>query len=185
MTARFSFAAPPPAWGAVFFMCATLAVMTPATAVPAAAQSVDATALSQSSKQRKPVNIEADQMEILDQDKRAVFTGNVDAVRDDVTLKTDRLVADYVETTREGGEKDTEVTFLEATGNVVIVTARQRITGAWAKMDVKANQVTIGGDVVVHQGQTVLRGQQLFVDLDKNTSQLTGGRVKGSFVPSQ
>lgn len=185
MTASFSIAAPAPAWGAVLFICGTLTIMALVSAVPAAAQTVDATALSQSSKQPKPVDIEADQMEILDQDKRAVFTGNVDAVRDDVTLKSDKLVADYVETAKEGGGKDTEVTFLEATGNVVIVTARQRITGAWAKMDVKANQVTIGGDVVVHQGQTVLRGQQLFVDLDKNTSQLTGGRVKGSFVPSQ
>jgi lipopolysaccharide export system protein LptA len=67
----------------------------------------------------------------------------------------------------------------------VIETPEQRITGAWAKMDVKANQVTIGGDVVVTQGTTVLRGEQLFVDLNKDTSEMTGGRVRGRFVPGQ
>jgi lipopolysaccharide export system protein LptA len=79
----------------------------------------------------------------------------------------------------------TEVTFLEATGAVVIETAQQRITGAWAKMDVKANQVTVGGNVVVTQGSTVLRGEQLLVDLNANTSEMTGGRVRGRFVPNQ
>jgi lipopolysaccharide export system protein LptA len=77
------------------------------------------------------------------------------------------------------------VTFLEAAGNVVIETTQQRITGTWAKMDVKSNQVTVGGNVVVTQGSTVLHGQQLFVDLDKNTSEMTGGRVRGRFVPGQ
>jgi lipopolysaccharide export system protein LptA len=52
-------------------------------------------------------------------------------------------------------------------------------------MDVQSNQVTVGGNVVVTQGSTVLRGEQLFVDLDKNTSEMTGGRVKGKFVPRQ
>jgi lipopolysaccharide export system protein LptA len=68
---------------------------------------------------------------------------------------------------------------------VVIETAQQRITGAWARMDVAANQVTVGGDVVVTQGSTELRGEQLFVDLDKDTSEMTGGRVRGRFVPGQ
>jgi lipopolysaccharide export system protein LptA len=43
--------------------------------------------------------------------------------------------------------------------------------------------VVVTGNVTVKQGQTVMHGNQLNVDLDKNTSQLTGGRVKGSFVP--
>lgn len=149
------------------------------------AQSVDTTALVQSAQQPNAVNIEADQMEVQDDNKRAIFSGNVDASRGDIVLKTDKLVADYVEADGASGGDSTEVTFLEATGHVEIDTARQRITGSWARMDVKANHVTVGGDVVVTQGGTVLRGEELFVDLNKNTSQLTGGRVKGSFVPRQ
>ena len=143
---------------------------------------VDTSAIAQSARQPGEVNIEADRMEVLDQEKRAIFIGNVDAQRGEIAFSTDRLVADYEETPGEGG---TDVTFLEATGAVVIETPGQRITGAWAKMDVKSNQVTVGGNVVVTQGTTVLHGEQLFVDLDKNTSEMTGGRVKGRFVPGQ
>ena len=43
-------------------------------------------------------------------------------------------------------------------------------------------------DVVIQQvvqGKTVMNGEQLFVDLNTNRSQMTGGRVKGSFIPGQ
>jgi lipopolysaccharide export system protein LptA len=146
---------------------------------------VDTSEIAQSARQPGEVNIEADRMEVLDKEKRAIFIGNVDAQRGNIAFKTDRLVAEYEESTGESGESGTSVTFLEATGAVVIETAQQRITGAWAKMDVAANQVTVGGDVVVTQGSTVLRGEQLFVDLDKDTSEMTGGRVRGRFVPGQ
>jgi lipopolysaccharide export system protein LptA len=145
---------------------------------------IDTSEIAQSARQPGEVNIEADRMEVLDQEKRAIFIGNVDAKRGNIAFKTDRLVADYEETGGESGG-GTSVTFLEATGAVVIETAQQRITGAWAKMDVKSNQVTVGGNVVVTQGSTVLRGEQLVVDLDKDTSEMTGGRVKGRFVPNQ
>jgi lipopolysaccharide export system protein LptA len=38
---------------------------------------------------------------------------------------------------------------------------------------------------VVEQGGSVVRGNQLVVDLATNRSQMTGGRVKGLFTPSQ
>jgi lipopolysaccharide export system protein LptA len=150
---------------------------------PAFAQTVDTANLSAASKEKKEVNIEADQMEVMDKERKAIFMGNVDATRGDVRLKSDKLVVTYNEVQQTDGSKKTDVTFLDASGNVVIVTARQRITGQTAHMDVKANKVTVDGNVTVTQGETILRGRPLLVDLDTNTSQLTGGRVKGSFVP--
>jgi lipopolysaccharide export system protein LptA len=152
---------------------------------PALAQQVDAQELSTASSSKKDVDIEADRMEVLNDQKKAIFTGRVDAKREDVTLNAEKLVVDYVETPQQDGTKKTEVTFLEATGGVVIVTARQRITGDWAKMDVKADRLTVGGEVTVVQGKTVLKGKQLSIDLKTKHSELTGGRVKGSFVPGQ
>jgi hypothetical protein len=35
------------------------------------------------------------------------------------------------------------------------------------------------------QDKSIIMGEKLFVDLDKNVSEMTGGRVKGSFVPAQ
>jgi lipopolysaccharide export system protein LptA len=52
-------------------------------------------------------------------------------------------------------------------------------------MDVKANDLTVGENVKIVQGKNVLTGTKLFVDLDTNKSELTGGRVRGSFVNDQ
>lgn len=154
------------------------------TSAPVAAQQVNTVDLQKANSSKKDVDIEADRMEVLDEQKQAIFTGNVDARREDVTLHSDKLVIDYADTPQQDGSKKTEVKYLEATGNVVIVTSKQRITGQWAKVDVKANKLTVGDDVTVVQDKTVLKGKQLFVDLKTNRSELSGGRVKGSFVPS-
>ncbi len=131
----------------------------------------------------KPVDIEADQMEIKDKEKQAIFTGNVDAKRSDVTLRCDRLVVDYGEAKQADGTNKTEVSKLDATGNVVIITAKEKITGDWAKMNVKTNDLVVGGNVTLVQGNTVLRGQKLNANLDTNKVEMSGGRVKGSFLP--
>lgn len=151
----------------------------------AAAQSVTSGELSTASKTEKDVDIEADSMQVLEDEQQAVFTGNVDATRGTVRLNSDKLVVHYKEKPRDDGTKKTEVTHLDANGNVVIVTRNQRITGQWAKMNVTANELTVGGNVVVVQGKTIVKGKKLFVDLDTNKSEMTGGRVKGSFVPGE
>lgn len=152
---------------------------------PAAAQTVDATEAAAESKTGREVNIEANQMEILDDSNKAIFRGKVVAVRGDITLKCETLVVNYAETADAKGAKNTEVTFLDAAGDVVIQTRRQTVTGEVANMDVRTNVVTVKGGVKVVQGKTVIRGAQLKVDLDTNKSEVTGGRVRGSFVPRQ
>jgi lipopolysaccharide export system protein LptA len=151
--------------------------------LPAISQTVD----TKDAEAKTPTNvdIEADQMEILDEQKKAIFKGKVKAVRGKVTLNCDTLVVTYTETADAQGEKKTDVTFLDASGSVVIVTSGQTVTGTTAHMDVKANKVTVKNNVKVVQGKTVINGQQLFVDLNTNKSEMTGGRVKGSFVPGQ
>ena len=52
-------------------------------------------------------------------------------------------------------------------------------------MDVKANTMIVEGNVKVVQGKTIVTGQRLFSDLNASKSQMTGGRVKSSFVPGQ
>jgi lipopolysaccharide export system protein LptA len=173
--------------------------------LPAWAQTVDTAGASKDAKTPRNVDIEADSMEILDQQKKAIFKGNVNAKRGNVTLKCDSLVVTYTETattakqqtgtqtatdggtqgTDQDGGKKTEVTFLDAEGNVVIVTDKQTVTGKTAHMDIKANKLWVKGGAKVVQGKTIMNGQQLFVDLNTNKSEMTGGRVKGSFVPEK
>ena len=161
------------------------AILLGALSPQALAQTVDTADASAEAKTGKEVNIEANQMELLDDAKKAIFRGKVVATRGAITLTCETLVVNYAETVQKDGAKKTEVTFLDAAGAVVIVTPKQTVTGAWAKMDIKTNEVNVGGGVKVVQGKTIITGDKLFVDLDTNKSQVTGGRVKGSFVPRQ
>lgn len=148
----------------------------------ALAQSTTAPAID--TKSPKAVDIEANEMEIIDKDTRAIFRGNVNAKRSDVNLKCETLVVEYSEVKQADGTNKTDVTHLDAKGSVVIVTSNQTITGEWAKFDVKANKLNVGGNVKVVQGKTRISGPLLKVDLDTNRSEMTGGRVKGSFQPN-
>ncbi len=130
-----------------------------------------------------PTNIEADQMEILDADKKAVFRGNVDATRGDTNLKANELTVVYAEVKQPDGSSRTDATSLDAKGNVAIKTPRETITGDWAKFNPQSNSLVVGGNVKLVQGSTVLTGRELRADLDTDRIEMTGGRVKGSFLP--
>ena len=130
-----------------------------------------------------PVDIEADQMEILDADKKAVFTGNVDATRGDTNLKAAKLTVTYADVKQADGSSKTDATDLDARGSVVIKTPRETITGEWAKFDPQGNTLVVGGNVKLVQGSTVLTGNELHADLNTDKIEMKGGRVKGSFLP--
>jgi lipopolysaccharide export system protein LptA len=154
-------------------------------AFSATAQTVDTSEAAAEARSGKEVNIESNTMELLDDAKKAIFRGKVVAMRGDIKLNCETLVVNYTDVEQPDGARKTEVTFLDAAGKVLIKTRTQTVTGAWAKMDVKTNEVTVGGGVKVVQGSNIITGDKLFVDLDTNKSQVTGGRVKGSFLPKQ
>ena len=138
---------------------------------------------AQTAKPPEPVNIEANEMEILDADKKAVFRGDVDATRGDTNLKSDELTVTYAEVKQADGTSKTDATNLNARGAVTIKTRRETISGDWAKFDPQANKLVVGGNVKLVQGSTVLTGKELKADLNTNKVEMSGGRVKGSFLP--
>ena len=135
-----------------------------------------------SAAQKGPVTVEANEMELVEGGKQAKFRGAVDAVRTDGRIRSDAMIVDYTEVKQADGSTKSEVSKLDATGNVTITTKTQVITGEWAKMDVTANTLVVGGNVKVVQGKTVLTGPKLNVDLNTDRTVMSGGRVKGSFV---
>ena len=133
-----------------------------------------------------PVEVEANEMEIIDADKQAIFRGQVDAVRDSEHIRSDLMTVYYADVKQPDGTSKSQVSKLDATGNVTITTKKQTITGEWAKLDVQANTLLVGGHVKLVEGKTTLQGEKLTVDLDTNRTLMTGGgkvRAKASFVP--
>lgn len=152
-------------------------------AAGALAQTIDTDSIRDSATSSQNVNIEADSMEVLEAEKKAIFTGNVNAERTGTTLTSDRMVVTYKDVPLSDGSKRTDVSLIDAKGNVEIKTARQVITGEHAVLDVASDLLTVTGNVVVTEGSTVIRGSTLKANLKAKTSSMTGGRVKGSFVP--
>jgi lipopolysaccharide export system protein LptA len=120
------------------------------------------------------VDVTANEMEILDAEKKAIFRGAVDATRGTTNLKADALTVTYADVQQPNGSTKTDATDLDARGNVTIKTPRETITGDWARFDPPANQLVVGGGVKLVRGDTVLTGDELRADLSTDKSEGKG-----------
>jgi lipopolysaccharide export system protein LptA len=147
----------------------------------------------------QPVHIEAEQLEVHDKDKTATFTGKVVVTQGDTIMRCKTLTVFYVgPPEKNAGPKpaatvsasgDQKIKKLEAHGDVVVNQNDQIATGDTALFDMDTNVITMTGGVVLTQGQNVLRGSKLVVDMASGYSRVesgssNGGRVQGLFVPS-
>src|SRR5436190_9853485 len=80
-----------------------------------------------------PVEVEANEMEIVDVNKQAIFRGNVDAVRGSQKIRSDTMTVFYADVKQPDGTTKSQASKLDAKGNVIITTSKQVITGEWAK----------------------------------------------------
>ena len=156
-------------------------------AAPALAQEEAAPAAKAETKGAKaapqPVDIVSNEMEILDKEKKAVFRGAVDATKGTTNIKSDTLTVTYADVKQPDGTTKTDATAIDAQGNVTITTPKEVITGDWAKYNPQTEKLTVGGNVKLVQGTTVLQGNELVSDLKTSRTQMKGDRVKGSFLP--
>lgn len=149
----------------------------------------------------QPVHIDAATLEVRDKDKVATFSGNVHVTQGDTGLRCKSLLVFYEQGGENDGKRKTmlaaspgpggqqKIKRLEAHGGVVVTQKEQTATGDLGIFDMRANTVTLTGNVVMTQGQNVLRGDRLVVDLTSGVSRVESGkngtgRVQGLFQPS-
>jgi len=140
-----------------------------------------------------PIEIEADNLEVLDAQNVAIFRGNVEVVQGTATLRTRELRVHYQsgEDGAIGPTSNQGLRLLEAFGAVEIRSEDQYASGDEARFDFVTEIITLTGAVLLQQGENVVRGQQLVVDLTTRESRLDAapsassgsGRVSGTFVP--
>lgn len=136
-----------------------------------------------------PIEIEADKLEVRQEQQLAVFTGNVVAVQGGMTLKTDEMKVTYrQEGESSGGNVGGAISQLEAIGNVIITTAKEKATGKRGIYNVDAGAIDLEGGVILSNKDGELQGQSLRMDLNTGISVIDGGaksRVKGIFTPQR
>ena len=153
-----------------------------------------------SQNRNQPVHIEAGTLEVRDKDKVATFSGNVKVTQGDTAMRCKSLTVFYEQDGKDadksksvavadpgpGGQQ--RIKKLEARGGVVVTQKQQTATGDLGLFDMEGNTVTLSGNVVMTQGQNVLKGDKLVVDLTNGVSRVESGkngqgRVQGLFQP--
>jgi lipopolysaccharide export system protein LptA len=148
----------------------------------------------------KPIKITSATLEVRDKDKMATFAGDVHLVQGDTTLRSKTLVVFYDDDTsakpgtpsassQAGPQQNQQIKRVEAKGNVIVVQKDQTATGESGIFDMKANTVTLVGNVVISQGPNTVKGDTLTVDMTTGVSRMACGkaqekcRVQGLFQP--
>src|SRR5438309_2711241 len=158
----------------------------------------------------QPIQIDAATLEMRDKKKEATFSGNVKVVQGDTTMTSKTLVVFYeststsaaaptppansktaaksaaMQSTTPGPGGSSSIKRLEARGNVVVTQKDQVVTGETAVFDTRSNLITMLGGVVLTQGNNVLRGDRLLVDMTTGVSRVESdsGRFQGLFQSS-
>ena len=146
-----------------------------------------------------PVQIEAATLEVHDKSKTATFSGNVQVVQGDTTMRCRSLVVFYGQEVgigeAGGGEAATGTTAkstlggtkgaqnirrIEARGGVTVLTKDQSASGDLGIYDLKTKTITLSGNVVVSQGQNVIHGERVVVDTETGNARVESGSAAGA-----
>jgi lipopolysaccharide export system protein LptA len=160
----------------------------------------------------QPVQIEAATLEVRDKNKTATFSGNVQVVSGDTTMKCQNLTVFYGQevgadgaaaaksatTSAPGMPKNAQnIRRIEARGGVTVLTKDQNASGELGVYDLKTKTITLTGNVVISQGQNVIHGEKVVVDTVTGYARVesgnpvvgansnSGGRVRAMIVPSK
>jgi len=132
----------------------------------------------------KPIKINSATLEVRDKDKVATFAGDVHLVQGDTTLRSKTLVVFYDDdaaskpaapsagATQAGSQQNQQIKRVEAKGNVIVTQKEQIATGDNGLFDMRANTITLLGNVVISQGPNVVRGEKLTVDMTTGVSRV-------------
>jgi lipopolysaccharide export system protein LptA len=156
----------------------------------------------------QPIRITSTSLEVHDKDHYATFSGNVHVVQGESTLRCKTLVVFYEDSSgapaapkggntaaAKGGpptSSNQQIKRLECKGNVVVTQKDpatqkdQTATGDNGVFEMKTNTAVLTGNVVVTQGDNVIRGDKLFIDMTTGVSRVESnkGRVDALFKPN-
>ena len=161
--------------------------------LPAAAQQLQTGFADFGQDQDTPIEIEADALEVQDKQSTAIFTGNVTVRQGNAALQTSRLMVVYSQSALPSPDAATSaasgkapatpgnqrISRLEASGEVLLESDGQTATGNEGTIDFDSNTLALTGNVTLTQGENVVTGDKLTVDLNTGVARVQStGRVR-------
>jgi lipopolysaccharide export system protein LptA len=148
---------------------------------------------------KDPIRIDADRLEVFDKDQKAIYTGDVVAVRGTTTIRATTMTIFYdnskqgqgaqaagaVRSANGQAQQDGALKRIEFRGPVSVVNGTQTATSREMVYDAVAKTVTLKGNAVVADGPNVQRGEVMVYNTEESVARITnpGGRVQGVFTP--
>lgn len=143
-----------------------------------------------------PIDITANELELIDAQHLAIWRGDVEALQGGNRMRAEQINIYFSgaggSSAGAPGRNWGPVTRIEATGTVYFVTPQQTARGDRGVYELASNTITMSGDVIVAQGKSVVRGDRLVVDVKSGRAMMASGakgrnatgRVRGVFYPN-
>jgi lipopolysaccharide export system protein LptA len=159
-------------------------------------------ATAQLAQGKGPIDVFGNELEVIDAQHLAIWRGDVDAVQGGNRLRADVLNIFYTGKPGSAAASDAapaksgpstwgKVDHMVADGHVYFVSPQQNARGDHAVYELGPDTITLTGDVIVVQGQSVIRGQKLVIDVRTGHATMasagdarSSGRVRGIFYPN-
>jgi lipopolysaccharide export system protein LptA len=176
---------------ALMFACAAAVAAQPAGPAQPAGQAQQPSGAMQgfSANRDQPVKITSNSLEVRDKIHQATFLGDVKLVQGDTTITCKALLVFYEDASvaKKGAAPDVQaqkgsnqqIKRAECKGDVLIVQKDQTASGENGVFDIKSNTVTLTGNVVVTQGQKVMRGDRMVANLGTGVTTVDSSKSKG------
>lgn len=128
----------------------------------------------------KPIQIESDDLEIREQEKKAFFKGNVRVAQGDMTLQATNMTVFYKSGTKSIAAGGSDIDRIEVSGNVKLNSATQQATADNGNINMVSEVLELNKNVVLTEGGNVFTGCKLTVQMKSGLANLKscGTRVK-------
>jgi lipopolysaccharide export system protein LptA len=139
---------------------------------------------------RDPIRIDAQNLEVIENEQKAIYSGDVVVVQGPSTLRCATLTIFY---TRGGGEAGQNpapagaggVRRVECAGPISAVNGTSTLTGDNGNYVAETQLVTVTGNVILTDCNAVQRGDVLTYNMNTRVAKVTGKRVQGIFEPGR
>ncbi len=148
----------------------------------AGAQSLGEAFKGFSAESEDPILIEADRLEVRDQEKVAIYAGNVRVRQGDTVLKTAQLRVFYTGAAA-GAVPGSGISRIEARNRVIFQSGTKTASGDSAVFEMAADRITLTGNVVLTDGDNIVRGEKLIIDLKTRRARMEGDRIQTILTP--
>jgi lipopolysaccharide export system protein LptA len=156
---------------------------------------------------KDPIRVDADKLEVFDRDNKAIYSGDVIAVRGTTTMRSTQMTIFYDSSRRnqQGGQgnggavrsntgggapQEGALKRIEFKGPVSVVNGTQTATANEMVYDAQAKTVTLKGNAVVADGPNIQRGELMVYNTEASIATITNPscaqppcRVQGVFTP--